>query len=322
MLVSFVLTWQDIEENIDATLQSILDQSEKDYEIILISDKMLESNEQLSISRKYFWDIENIKIVINSSIQGAAVCWNTAIDLADGEYIHFISQGDKINPNFISLLKKELGKYKNQEIDILEYTTQLTGLSDKCIDTFLEKGKIYNLNNEFEPFAYLSSSLSNKLFKTNLLKEFGFKFRRFVRYDMLFAYKILGQANSYLFLNIKEPLEEMSLQKVQYSVFDLVNQWTHILNYFRRIGKFKNLKDYLNYAYYKTMIHIWLWNIRKFDNKLLIKKASSFASRKFEDKREEFMKNNKAFLETKDEKFKEVVIGFSSYMKNLLKLAK
>ncbi|AGR41800.1 glycosyltransferase family 2 protein [Spiroplasma diminutum] len=322
MLVSFVITWQEIEEKIDTTLKSVLDQTDNDYEIILISDKMLEDNEEFIVLRKYFWDINRIKTVVNSSIQGASVCWNTAIDLAEGQYIKFITQGDTINPNFVKTLKEELQKYDDEELDIIEYNIQLNGLSDKTIDTYLQKGKVYNLNRDYEPYAHISATLSNKIFRTNLLKEFGFKFRRFVRFDMLFTYKVLGQTDSYVFLDTKEPLESMYLGKVSYSVFDLVNQWTHILNYYRRIGKFKDLKDYLNYAYYKTLIHIWLWNIRKYDNKLLIKKAATFASRKFEDKREDFMKNNKAYLETNDVRFKEIVQGFSSYIKELMKLAR
>ncbi|AUM62345.1 glycosyltransferase family 2 protein [Spiroplasma monobiae] len=322
MLVSFVITWQEIEENVNETLQSVLNQTDDDYEIILISDKMLEDNQEFVILRNYFWDIKNIKTVVNSSIQGAAVCWNTAIDLADGDYIKFISQGDTISPDFVKNLRTELNKYNGEEVDLIEYNVQLRGLSDKTIDTHLEKGKLYNLNREFQPYASISATLSNKLFRTQLLKEFGFKFRRFVRFDMLFAYKVLGQTDTYLFLDTEKPLEEVYLGQVQYSVFDLVNQWTHILNYYRRIGKFKDLKDYLNYAYYKTLIHIWLWNIRKYDNKLLIKKAATFASRKFEDKREDFMKNNKAFLETKDVRFIEIVDQFSSYIKEIMKLAK
>ncbi|AUB31154.1 glycosyltransferase family 2 protein [Spiroplasma floricola] len=321
MLVSFVITWQEIEENINATLQSVLDQTDKDYEIILISDKMLEDNDELSILRNYFWDIDNVKIVINSSIQGAAVCWNTAIDLAEGEYIKFISQGDTINSNFVKTIRENLNKFKNKEIDLIEYNVQLSGLSNKCIDTYLEKGKIYNLNENYDPLAQSAATISNKLFRTNLLKKFGFKFRRFVRFDMLFVYKVLGQTESYLFLD-SEPLEIMFLGPIQYSAFDLVNQWTHILNYYRRIGKFKDLKDYLNYAYYKTLIHTWLWNIRKYNNKLLIKKAGNFANRKFEDKREDFLKNNKAFKKSKDTKFIEIVEDFPNYIKKLLKLAK
>ncbi|QHX36343.1 glycosyltransferase family 2 protein [Spiroplasma sp. BIUS-1] len=322
MLVSFVITWQEIEQNVNATLQSVLNQTDDDYEIILISDKMIQENEEFDILRNYFWDIKKIKTVVNSSIQGAAVCWNTAIDLADGDYIKFISQGDTISPDFVKNIRAELKKYDGEEIDLIEYNVQLHGLSDDIIDTYLEKGKVYNLNREYSPYAHVSATLANKLFRTKLLKEFGFKFRRFVRFDMLFTYKVLGQTDSYVFLNTKEPLETMHLGQVQYSVFDLVNQWTHILNYYRRIGKFRDLKDYLNYAYYKTLVHIWLWNIRKYDNKLLIKKAATFANRKFEDKREDFMKNNKAFKETKDVRFIEIVDNFATYIKEILKLAR
>ncbi|AGR40791.1 glycosyltransferase family 2 protein [Spiroplasma taiwanense] len=321
MLISFVLVYQEFGNKVKETIDSIKKQTDNDYEIILVCDRTIEDNSKDEWLKELFWNNSNIKLVFNNSIQGASVSWNTGIDLAEGEYIKFIAQGNILNPDFVETIKKELNNFKEREIDLVEYTVNLTGSVHIDTLTYLEKGKIYNLSSEFDPFAYVNVVLYNKLFKAKILNEFGFKFRRFVRFDLLFVYKVLGQTNSYLFLDTK-PLGTVNIGPVSYSVFDVVNQWNHILNYYRRIGKFKQLKDYLNYSYYKVLIHLWLWEIRTYDNKILIKKATAFANRKFEDKRDDFLKNNIIFKKTNDERFKEIVNNFGTYIKENLKRAK
>ncbi|QEH61338.1 glycosyltransferase [Spiroplasma chinense] len=321
MLLSFVVVSQDTNSSFEKTIDSIYAQTDNDYEVIIVSDKSMADNAKEVYGRDKFWNNNNVKLVLNNSIQGLSVSWNTAIDLAEGKYIKFVNQGDSIKPNYVEEMKKTVEKFKSDEIDIIEYDVQLVGLTNTTIETYLEKDNVYELANCYDPYAYTNSILFNKVFRTKLLQDFGFKFRRFVRFDMLFIYKVLGQTDKFLYRS-GEPLEEVMVAPVQYSAFDLVNQWTHILNYYRRIAKFKDLKDYLNYAYYKTMVHIWLWMIKHYDNKLLLKKASSFVERKFAEKQEDFVAENKVFKQQKDARFTEICTNFSKYIKDMYKLAK
>ncbi|AHI52450.1 glycosyltransferase family 2 protein [Spiroplasma culicicola] len=321
MLISFVVVSQEVEESIENTMNSIAYQTDDDYEIILVSDRSIVENTKETFGKDKFWANNNFKLVLNNSVQGVSVSWNSAIDLAEGKYIKFVNQGDTLDQNFVATVKKELAKHAKEEIDVVEYKGKMFGLNDSETDIFLEPDKIYDLSQEFCPYAFTNVTLFNKLFRTKLLQEFGFKFRRFVRFDLLFVYKVLGQTEKYLYLD-SPAIENYLIEPVAYSAFDLVNQWTHILNYYRRIAKFKELKDQLNYAYYKTMVHIWLWLIKQYNNKLLMKKATNFASRKFEDKKADFIKNNSVFVNTPDEKFKTICLSFEKYIKEILKLAK
>ncbi|AOG60058.1 glycosyltransferase [Spiroplasma helicoides] len=322
MLVSFVLVTDGKHNTLEKSIDSIFTQTNEDYEVILICDNTMFENAKNDYVKNLFWKSKNIKLILNSSFQGASVSWNNAIDLAEGQYIKFLGQGDYVHKNYVEEIKNVIDRNATNKIDVLEYKVKFTDLGEgEETKVFLESNKIYNLKSEFHPFALTNVSLFNKIYRLKLLKDFGFRFRRFVRFDLLFVYKVLGQTENYIYIG-DNFLEEKSIQPVQHSAFDQVNQWTHITNYYRRIAKYKELKDYLNYAYYKAMCHIWLWLIIKYDNKLLIKKAANFVLKKFSDKREDFIQNNKVFIEKRDSEFTEVCLDFSKYIKDILKQAK
>ncbi|QGS51549.1 glycosyltransferase family 2 protein [Spiroplasma tabanidicola] len=322
MLVSFVLVSEGSLSTIENSLNSILAQTIDDYEIVIVGDNNISDNSEDKELKKKFWELKNCKLVLNSSIQGYSVSWNIAMDLVEGEYLKFIAANDSIEPNFVVVLKENLQKNSKDQIDLIEHLVELDGIG-KGISTqnFLENQRIYNLENNYEPFAFLNPILFNKIFRTKLIHEFGFKFRRFVRFDMLFVYKFLGQTKKFLALNNLK-MGTRFLEQSKHSAFDIVNQWTHITNYYRRIGKYKLLKDYITYAYYKTLCYVWLELIRLYDNKLLMKKAVSFAERKFSEKREDFIKNNEVFKLKRDEVFNNICEDFNKYLKDLLKTSK
>jgi glycosyltransferase involved in cell wall biosynthesis len=303
-------------EKVKHTLESINAQTDKDFEIIVLSDVSENSEETNQYVRDFFWANKNVKFVENSELQGVAVSWNTGLEICEGEYSIFVNASDVILPNHIETLKKarnELG-----EIDIFEYTVHLGGLADSATKSFIDKNKVYHLKKTNEPFAFINDLIQSKAFKTSVIKTYAFKFRRFVRYDMLFTYKFLGQAQTYAFVD-SEPILETRIEETNFSIFDLTNQWPHVFNYYRRIGKFREISDELNYAYYKTIVHIWLWWVKKYKNKVLMKKAIAFAQRKFEDKRESFMNSNKVYKLKKDETFTDIVENFGKWLKEILK---
>lgn len=303
-------------EKVKHTLESINSQSEKDFEIIVISDVSENSEETNQYVRDFFWANNNVKFIENSALQGVAVSWNTGLEIVEGDYTVFVNDSDVILPNHITTLKKavtELG-----EVEIFEYHVHLSGLADSITKTFIDTGTVFNLKKTNEPFAFINDLIQSKAFKTSVIKTYAFKFRRFVRYDMLFTYKFLGQAQTYAFIE-SEPILETRIEETNFSIFDLTNQWPHIFNYYRRIGKFREISDELNYAYYKTVVHIWLWWVKKYKNKVLMKKAIAFVQRKFEDKRESFMNSNKIYKLDRDLTFKDIVENFGKWVKEILK---
>ncbi|ATZ19008.1 glycosyltransferase [Williamsoniiplasma somnilux] len=316
MLISFIILSAGREERIFKTINSLKRQSNLDYELIVINDDPYVEKESLDFLRDQFEQNDNMLLVFNNKSQGASTNWNTALQLAQGEYITFIKEGDILEPNFVETINKNL-KSVQTKIDIIQYKQMWSGLHEGVTECFLEDSKIYNLGESKEVFAYINQNIYGKLFRLNYLKDFRITFRSSVRFDSLFLFKALGHART--FLQIPEVISSHRMGILKYSAFDLVNQWPHILNYYRRIGTYKELRDELNYAYTRELTYDFLSLVSKFENKQLYKKALKYVNSKMENKLEQFAKSNKSFLKSSDYKFVKYINEFESFIANELK---
>lgn len=323
MIISFIVTTQLNEVDFKKTLKSIKAQTLKDYEMIIVVDSAEEGDDSIGYKevRKIMLENSNIKLIKNSLDQGKANCWNDAMAIAKGKYIKFINDGEEISDNFVEALATLIET--KDEPDVIEYTTTLKYKTRSYESSlFLRNNKVYNLESEFEPLAYTSELVFNKIYKREIAAANKLKFRRNQRYDLLFVYKFFSKSKSYIYI-ADEIKSSYPVRPVDYSMFDTVNQWTHIFNWFRETNDYKQNEDYIKYAYYKLLVHRWLWNLQWEGNKVLIKKGVEFVEMKFKkEKRIKFMKSNKVFLKAKDAKFQDMVENFESHIKLIGRVTK
>lgn len=316
MLLSFVICAQGKENKLFKTINSLKRQTIDDYELIIVNDDPSIEKESIEFLKDQFRENEKITVAFNNKGQGSATNWNTGLQLASGEYVSFIKEGDILEPNFIEEIKK-ITQGKKPKIDILEYRLNFTGLFESTTTTVLQMDKVYELPKSTEVFAHFNQMIYGKIFRLKYLKDFRINFRRSVRFDTLFLYKALGQARTFYFSS--KVLCNHRSTVLKYSAFDLVNQWPHILNYYRRIGAYKELKDELNYAYYYQMTYDFLNLVKEFGNKQLYKKALKYADTKMENKIKSFMKTNSVFLEDRNPEFTKRIKEFEGFVSSELR---
>ncbi|MGM0944209.1 MAG: glycosyltransferase family 2 protein [Bacteroidota bacterium] len=97
MLVSIITPVHNSFSLIEDTINSVLNQTFTDWELILIDDKS--SDNGLSILSKYEELDERIKLLKNKENQGAAITRNRGIEAAQGRYIAFLDSDDLWEPN-------------------------------------------------------------------------------------------------------------------------------------------------------------------------------------------------------------------------------
>lgn len=322
MLLSFVISSKNLFEKFEKTFLSIVEQKTKNFEVILVLDKNIAENVKNSFAKEIFWANNNIKLVLNSSSKGTAISYNIAISLAEGKYVKFINEGDVLSPNFTEEIEKTINLYKDEQIDIFEYTIKLNGIITKNLISYLEEKKIYNLEVDKTPFAFINPNLHNKIFKTEILKTYKYPSKKFAHYDALFIYKILIQAKKYVYFSPQIEIENNFIEEYDYSVFEITKQWPHIFNYYRKIGRYKEFKEELEYAHIKNILHIWIWLISQYNNELLMEKAVDFVNHKFADRMAKFVKTNTIFKESKDTKFIKICNNYQKYIYDMQTNAK
>jgi glycosyltransferase involved in cell wall biosynthesis len=97
--VSVIIPIYNVEKYLPQCLESVINQTYKNLEIICVIDGVTDGSEK--VLRGYAKSDKRIKIIVNKKNVGQSVCRNQGIDVATGEYIQFIDSDDYINLEFI-----------------------------------------------------------------------------------------------------------------------------------------------------------------------------------------------------------------------------
>ena len=91
-LISIIIPYYKNREFIGETLNSIIKQSYKNFEIIIVYDD--EDQSDLKYLKDLVNDKANIKILVNDKNYGAGISRNYAIENSKGEFVAFIDSDD------------------------------------------------------------------------------------------------------------------------------------------------------------------------------------------------------------------------------------
>ena len=99
-LVSYIIPSFNHSKYIDKAVNSVLQQSYKNIELIIIDDGSIDNTREVL---KKFKNYQNIKIVFNENNLGQSATLNKAISLAKGDYIGFLPSDDWILKDKVKL---------------------------------------------------------------------------------------------------------------------------------------------------------------------------------------------------------------------------
>lgn len=97
---SIIIPVYNVEQYIERTLQSVFEQTYKDYEVIVVNDGTKDNS--MDIIKKY-----PVKVV-NQKNQGLSVARNNGVEKATGKYILFLDSDDYIEKRLLEEVNKSL----------------------------------------------------------------------------------------------------------------------------------------------------------------------------------------------------------------------
>lgn len=171
MKLSIIIPIYQTQDTIDRCIESILQQSFTDYEIILVDDGS--DYECSQLCDKYPQKDRRIT-TIHKENGGLSDARNTGIKHSKGEYITFIDSDDAIQNDTLQALMDEINKYP--ETDVLEYPImeRIGHPHKEQLLTFTPR----NYNNCWEYWlneqGYLHTYACNKIFRRCLFKNVSF----------------------------------------------------------------------------------------------------------------------------------------------------
>ena len=193
--VSVIVPVYNSEQELRDCLDSLVEQTEKDIEIIVIDDGSIDNSPE--IEAEYQKKYPNVKVYRNERNLGQSETRNRGIELAEGDYIAFLDSDDYVNP----------GMYEEL------YQTAVENNMPELISTGLKfvEGNEYRKNkleyigkqsaitlhpmNDPDQVFFESPSLCNKLFRKDTVKNY--KFLDVSAWeDIAFSYSRFMEANT------------------------------------------------------------------------------------------------------------------------------
>lgn len=215
--ISIIIPVYNVEKYLDKCLDSIINQTYKNIEIICINDSSTDNSE--SILNKYNKKDSRIR-VLNKKNEGVSLARNFALKYVTGEYLMFVDSDDWIELNTCEVAIKIAKKYNtdlvmwtyirewenNSKIKEI-YTSDMLIFDEDMCKNNLHRRMIGLYGNELREPANADAlcTVWAKLYKANIIKDNNVIFediRKIGTYeDGLFNLEIFNLINKAIFIN-------------------------------------------------------------------------------------------------------------------------
>lgn len=179
--ISVIIPVYNVSEYLEQSLDSIINQTLKEIEIICIDD--CSTDNSLKILEKYSNKDKRIRVIKHNINKGLGPARNTGIESSIGEYISFIDSDDYIELNFLELLYNTAKQF-DSDISITLNVIQNINNDFKPLyfeQNYLNKNFEYELNGEFKYFNHTDKykipiNVWTKIYKRNFIVKYGLQF--------------------------------------------------------------------------------------------------------------------------------------------------
>ena len=145
--ISIIVPIYNIEKKLNKCIYSILEQTYKNFELILVNDGSTDNS--LKICNEYKRKDNRIKI-INKENQGLVLARKSGLDEATGKYIIFIDGDDWVHKDLLNILYKEAEQESCDIVACNPYLVYGNGLIKRIRKDFdvNKKAKEYDKRNK------------------------------------------------------------------------------------------------------------------------------------------------------------------------------
>ena len=246
--VSIIVPFYNVENYIEKCLQSLVNQTLEDIEILLVNDGSQDTSE--AIAKQFVEKYPNKIIYLEKENGGLSDARNYAIPHAKGEYIAFLDSDDYVETN---MYEEMYNKAKKEDLDYVECDF-LWEYPDKTLES---KGKQYN--NKKEMFIHTRVVAWNKLIKREIVQNNHLEFPKGYRYeDVEFFYKLLPFIHHYGI--VQKPLihyvqRENSISNVQNArTKEIIDVLGHVIEYYKENNLFEEYQEEIEYTYARYIL--------------------------------------------------------------------
>lgn len=243
-LITFVVPTYNVADYMDQCIESILNQTEQDFKIIIVDDGSTDKRTS-DKGKAYSENYSDIISFISQSNKGLGGARNTGMEKVKTEYLMFLDSDDWLDINFIKNLKLELSKVGTDLIDIIfTMPTIFDNLSGEYIQWYDKGmfGEVFGSKKICNPYENkkifkLEPNVPRRVFRTEFIKNADFTFDEHVKYEDVYphfylvdkAKKCMGINATSFYYRINRPNQITSLQNE--TRLDVVKVFAKTLQY-------------------------------------------------------------------------------------------
>ena len=264
--VSLIIPVYNVENYIEKCLNSVVNQTLKDMEVIIVNDgsKDLSKQKIQKYLEKYPW----IKYLEKEN-GGLSDARNYGMPYATGKYIAFLDSDDYVEETMYEEMYN-IAEKENADMVDCDFVWEYPNRKRKDI------GKIYKTKKEMIEKCRVVAW--NKIIKREILEKTKIKFPVGLRYeDMEFFYKLVPYINKVSFIKkcfVHYVQRENSIANTQNvrtkEIFIILD---NVISYYKEKGLYDEYRDELEYIYVKFLLCSSLKRISKIAEKKERKQA-------------------------------------------------
>lgn len=193
-LISVIVPVYKVEEYLDKCVESIVNQTYQNLEIVLVDDGSPDRCPAMCDE----WEKEDSRIkVIHKVNGGLSDARNVGLEIIAGEYVAFIDSDDWIESEFIEKLYHALIAY-NADVSGCKYR-KCTSVLEICDNTENNSVEIYNKIQGLSALIdeTIKQVVWNKLYKKEIIEGILFEKEKYHE-DEFWSYKVLARSNQYV----------------------------------------------------------------------------------------------------------------------------
>lgn len=248
--VSIITPVFNVERCIHKTINSIINQSSKDFELLLIDDGS--KDRSIEIARDLLEKSEiNYKIITQEN-SGVSAARNRGIHEAVGEYVCFLDSDDYIHKDYIKLMYEKASEF-NCDLVFCDYVQVdskdniLVASTTRYLDNFID-GRDAALK---QLSCDITIGMGSALYRTSIIKENNILFDSSRKYaeDVVFTVKAL--LNMKKIISVNEALmfyvrwDSSVTNAISLKHLDCYYSFVDLLEYVKVQGDFKEIEKFL-----------------------------------------------------------------------------
>lgn len=202
MKFSIIVPVYNVEPYLRQCLESIVNQTDSDYEVIVVDDG---STDQCGmICNQYQSKYKQLK-VIHQENQGLSGARNTGLKYAKGEWIAFIDSDDWVEENYVEILKNEINR---NHVDMLSFNAKKIEDKEESLMLFSPENLEFSFQDEHKRHNFLLYTVlqykigweaCTRVYKKEVIDKYNLQFeptKLVFAEDYLFTFQYLLYAES------------------------------------------------------------------------------------------------------------------------------